>query len=96
MVSIASTARGVFQVPVKKEAIVAIIVVSIASTARGVFQAAPVAIQQDVPVLFQSLQQRGGYSKEKEMKKFILAVCSFNRFNSAGGIPRLYQSPAPS
>ncbi len=35
---------------------------------------------------FQSLQQRGGYSK-KALKTLVWPLSSFNRFNSAGGIP---------
>jgi len=60
--------------------------VSIASTARGVFQgmAAATVIQ---PFKFQSLQQRGGYSRKYvSLKEKGLGFC-FNRFNSAGGIP---------
>ena len=121
-VSIASTARGVFQVCNNCEVYHLCTMVSIASTARGVFQVSChqhdgvssasgfnrfnsaggiprvklVLTSSRYSYVFQSLQQRGGYSKiPRRQMEFGVEWC-FNRFNSAGGIPRRTPPPLPS
>ncbi len=62
-VSIASTARGVFQGAVHDRRPHGGDDVSIASTARGVFQEERSKMDKLESFEFQSLQQRGGYSR---------------------------------
>jgi len=62
-VSIASTARGVFQAGCGISFRLPARGVSIASTARGVFQGVCYGLYTSVCFVFQSLQQRGGYSR---------------------------------